>query len=374
MKFSEIIGHSDVKARLIKSANEGRVSHAQLFLSPQGAGGLPMAIAYAQYISCENKQENDSCGVCKSCIKYEKLVHPDLHFVFPIYKTTGKEFCDNYIDLWRKFVLENPYFNINQWMEYIDAENSQGSIYTAEGNEIIRKLNFKTFEAEYKIMIIWLPEKMNTEASNKILKILEEPYEKTLFLLVSEDSGKIIQTILSRTQLVKISKIDAKSIEKQLVEKHQISTEQAKHISLISEGNYLQAINFIKSSDDQQLNFDLFVRLMRFSYGNNVLEIMKWVDEITNKEFGREKQKNFFVYALRLVQNNLIMNKKIERHIALDAKETEFSSKFNTFINQRNVSDIYEEFSKASFHIERNGYAKLIFLDLAFKLMILLKK
>lgn len=372
MKFSEIIGQSEVKQKLINSVKEGRISHAQLFLSPQGAGGLALAIAYAQYISCENKQKNDSCGVCPSCIKYEKLVHPDLHFVFPIYKTSSKAICDHYLSSWRSKILDNPYFNINQWMSYIDAEKNQGSIYTAEGSEIIRKLNFKTFEAEYKIMIIWLPEKMNIEASNKILKILEEPHEKTIFLLVSEDSGKIIQTILSRTQLIKIPRIDSNSLQQHLEKNNSISSEEAKNISIISEGNYLQAINFIESSEIQEANFKMFVDLMRNSYSRSVIDSIKWAEEISS--IGREKQKNFFSYAMRLVQNNLIMNQKIDRHIALDEKEKAFSSKFNVFINPNNIVDIHKEITDASFHIERNGAPKIIFTDFTLKLMALLHK
>lgn len=371
MKFSDVIGQDEIKSRLIKSVKEGRISHAQMFLSSQGTGALPLAIAYAQYISCENKQENDSCGVCKSCIKYQKLIHPDLHFVFPIVRKS-KEVCDNFIDEWRELVLNKTYFSINQWIEAIAAENKQGLIYSEESNEIIKKLNFKTFESEYKIMIIWLPEKMHTTGANKLLKILEEPFDKTIFLLVAEDSGQILQTILSRTQLIKIPAIKSEKIKNHLIEDEHVDVSTAENVSILSEGDYVKALALLNSTEDQNTNFDFFVKLMRLAYGKNILELMQLVEDIS--KIGREKQKSFLNYSIQLLRNNFILNQKTGQEIPLTKGEFDFSSRFSAFITPDNVSGINNEFSTAFFHIERNGKPQLIFLDLALKLTNLLKQ
>ena len=206
MNFSQIPGQKEIIARLIRSVKEERVSHAQLFSGPEGCGTLALALAYARYISCENRTENDSCGTCKSCVKYEKMIHPDLHFVFPVIKDkkATEPVSDSYIEEWREFVKKSPYFTINNWLDSIEVGNAQGMIFASEASEIIKKLSLKTFESDFKIMIIWLPEKMHQATANKLLKMIEEPPEKTLFLLVSDEPDKVIPTILSRCQLIKI--------------------------------------------------------------------------------------------------------------------------------------------------------------------------
>ncbi len=210
MFFRDIIGQEKIRERLVRSVEEQRVSHAQLFTGPEGTGKLGLAIAYAQYISCTNRTPSDSCGICHSCRKYAKLQHPDLHFVFPVFKkkNVAKPFCDDFIAKWREMVLQSPYFTLNQWMDAIEADNAQGMIYAHESESIIRKLSIKPFEAEFKVMIIWLPEKMNLSCANKLLKMIEEPPAKTLFLLVTEDEERIIPTILSRTQIIRIPAIE----------------------------------------------------------------------------------------------------------------------------------------------------------------------
>jgi DNA polymerase-3 subunit delta' len=215
MRFSEIPGQKEVIERLIISVNRERVSHAQLFAGPEGCGSLALALAYAQFVSCENRTE-DSCGTCKSCVKYEKLIHPDLHFVFPVIrdKKVSEPASDYYIEQWREFVKRSPYFGINKWLDSIEAGNAQGLIFASEASEIIKKLSLKSFESDFKIMIIWLPEKMHLATANKLLKMIEEPPEKTLFLLVSDDPDKIIPTILSRCQLVKIPSFSSESVIK----------------------------------------------------------------------------------------------------------------------------------------------------------------
>jgi len=375
MQFKEVVGHQKIKEKLIYTINENRVSHAQLFLGPEGSGNLALAIAYAQYISCENKQENDSCGVCPSCLKFKKLVHPDLHFVFPVAtsKTIKKDpVSDDYIVQWRESVIENPYFNQNKWYETIDVENKQGIISKNESYEILKKLNLKTFESEYKIMIIWLPEKMNAFAANKLLKLIEEPPEKTLFLMVSENSEQMLPTILSRTQLFKIPKVDYESIHSNLCDKFGLSQDEAKDISHLANGNYFEAQNLINSVNEENYNFEQFTSLMRYSYQRKVLELMEWVEEISR--IGREKQKNFLIYAIRLVRENFMLNLQRKEIVYLTQKEFDFSEKFAQFINSENVTEIYEVLNKAHADISMNAYNKIVFLDLALKIIKLIKK
>lgn len=375
MQFKEVIGHKKIKEKLIQTVKENRVSHAQLFLGAEGSGTLALAIAYAQFLSCENKQENDSCGVCSSCQKYKKLVHPDLHFVYPVAtsKSVKKDpVSDDYIDQWRETIVENPYIAENKWYEIINIENKQGIINKNESYEILRKLNLKTFESEYKIMIIWLPEKMNAYAANKLLKLIEEPPEKTLFLLVAENSEQIIPTILSRTQLIKIPKIDTESMMQALSDNFGLDPQKAMDLAHLSNGNYYEAQNLIHTSDQDNYNFEQFVLLMRLSYQRKVIELIEWSDEISR--LGREKQKSFLAYAIRLIRENFMLNIKNNQLVHLTNKELDFSEKFSQFINKENVYQLYEVLNRAHIDIEMNAYNKIVFLDLALKVIKLIKK
>jgi len=375
MQFKEIVGQKSIKEKLIHTIKENRVSHALLFLGTEGSGNLALAIAYAQYISCGNKQENDSCGVCPSCIKFKKLVHPDLHFVYPVStsKSVKKDpVSDDYISQWRETIVGNPYINQNKWYEIIDVENKQGIISKNESYEILKKLNLKTFESEYKIMIIWLPEKMNAFAANKLLKLIEEPPAKTLFLLVSENSEHIIPTILSRTQLVKIPRVDKESMQNALCDLYGLAPEKAADIVHLANGNYFEAQNLIDSSEENYFNFDQFTKFMRLAYQRNVIEMISWVDEIST--IGREKQKNFLAYSIRLVRENFMLNMKNRELVYLTKKEQEFSDKFSQFINHENVQQLYQVMNRAYADIEMNAYNKIVFLDMALKIIKLIRK
>lgn len=376
MQFKDIIGQSEAKKRLLNAVKGNRISHSILFLGQEGCGKLGLAIAYAQYISCENKSDEDSCGVCKSCLKYNKLVHPDLHFVFPVVKTkkiTKDPISDNFINEWREYVLKNHYFSLNQWTEYIaDDENKQAIISVNESSEIIKKLSFKTFESEYKVMIIWFPEKMNSEASNRLLKILEEPYDKTLFILVSEDSGHIIQTILSRTQLFKISRIDDLSIINFLIDKQKIDESEAINIAKLSHGNIINMMQILGSEENRTQFLEEFITMMRSAYVGDTISISNWSKE--KAKTGREKIKEYLLYCLRMIRENYLMTNQVPELVQLTGGESEFSKKFHQFINSRNVPFIYEEINKAHFHIERNGNANIVLLDLALKIMQNIKK
>ena len=375
MNFSQIPGQNEIKAKLIRSVREERVSHAQLFAGPEGCGGITLALAYASFISCENRTGNDSCGTCKSCVKYEKMIHPDLHFVFPVIK--GKKatdpVSDNYIEEWREFVKKSPYFTINDWLNSIEVGNAQGMIFASEASEIIKKLNLKTFESDFKIMIIWLPEKMHQATSNKLLKMIEEPPDKTLFLLVSEEPDKVIPTILSRCQLVKIPSFSNNDIEKYIIQRFGLAAQKAVDISLVSGGNIIRAIELSENEDSSLANLDYFKSLMRFAWKRDIISLLSWSEEIAAT--GREYQKNFISFSLRLLRENLMLSldQLKNRLVFLAGEEASFSGNFHPFINQNNIYSLTEEFNLVYSHIEANGNAKIIFLDLALKVTRLIR-
>lgn len=375
MKFRDIPGHKVVIQKLIRSVSEERVSHAQLFTGPEGCGSLALALAYAQFVSCENKTANDSCGICKSCVKYEKMIHPDLHFVFPVIR--GKKITDpvsdTYIGEWRDFVKQSPFFTLNKWLDSIEAGNAQGLIFASEASEIIKKLSLKTFESDYKIMIIWLPEKMHLATANKLLKMIEEPPEKTLFLLVCEEYDKVIPTILSRCLLIKIPSFTMEEIIVYLSDKFGIAESKAIDIARIANGNLLRAIELYENHDSAASNLEWFRRLMRYAWKRDIISIIEWSEEMA--AIGREAQKNFVTFSLRLLRENYILSfeQLKDRIVFLAGNEAEFSNKFHPFINNSNIDPLAEEFNSASFHIEANGNAKIIFLDLALKVTRLIK-
>ena len=378
MFFKDITGHTAIKQKLINAVEQNRVSHALLFSGPEGNGKLSLAIAFAQFLSCENKSDKDSCGTCPSCLKYQKLIHPDLHFVYPVVKTkkATKPVSDNFIDRWREFLFESAYHGFNKWLQKMEVANQQAGIFAQESEEIIKKLNLKSYESEYKVMIIWMPEKMNISASNKLLKMIEEPPPKPVFILITEDYEKIIKTILSRTQLIKIPKIDEQVMFNSIKERYEIEANKIKEIVRTSNGNFLRAEEIIKNNENssEQENFSRFAQFMRDAYGLKILELTEWSERMAKT--GRETQKNFLRYALKILRENFILNISPENQnkiIFLTDNEKNFSIKFNKFIHKNNIFQLTNEFNEAFNHIERNGYNKLIFLDLALKTARLLK-
>ena len=376
MKFSDIPGQREVIDRLISSVKRERVSHAQLFTGPEGCGSLALAMAYAQYVSCENRSPADSCGTCKSCIKYEKLIHPDLHFVFPVIKDkkNSEPVSDNYIEQWRLFFRNSPYFSVNKWLDSIEVGNAQGLIFSSEASEIIKKLSLKTFESDFKIMIIWLPEKMHLATANKLLKMIEEPPEKTLFLLVSDEPDKVIPTIISRCQLVKIPSFSNEAVIEFLKMKFSIDDEKAADISRVTNGNIIRATEMCEDEDSSHVNLERFKNLMRFAWKRDILSLLNWSEEVAS--IGREPQKNFISFSLRLVRENLMMtlDQAKNRLVYLTGEEAGFSKNFHPFISQENVFPFTEELNLAYSHIEANGNARIVFIDLALKLTKLIKR
>ncbi|KAA6300964.1 MAG: DNA polymerase III subunit gamma/tau [Candidatus Ordinivivax streblomastigis] len=374
MFFKDVIGQTASKERLLAEVKEGRIPHALLLCGPEGTGKYPLALAYARYISCTDRTENDACGKCPSCIKFDKLVHPDVHFVFPIVKNTkkNKELCDDYIATWRKFVINHPYFNLNNWLNEIEAENSQVSIYAKESGEIIKKLNLKSSENGHKFVLIWLPEKMQIVCANKLLKLVEEPPEKTTFLLISEVPEMILPTILSRAQRFTICKIKEEDIAEALQNKFGILETDSRSIARLSNGNFVRALETIHLEEESSYFFDLFVSLMRFSYQRKVKEMKQWSEQLAG--IGRERQKSFLVYCQRMIRENFIYNLHRKELTYMSINEQNFASRFAPFINERNVTGIMNELSEAQQHIEQNVNAKMVFFDFSLKTIVLLKQ
>jgi len=374
MFFREVIGQEEVKKKFLLEVKGNRIPHAQLICGPEGVGKLPLAIAYARYLLCPNHTEEDACGICPSCVKMNKLAHPDLHFVFPIVKKKNQKevVCDDYIKDWRNFVLNNPYFNLNHWLKEMDAENAQAMIYTKESDEILRKLSLKSSEGGYKVMIIWLPEKMNEACSNKLLKLLEEPPAKTVFLLVSEQPDLMLTTILSRTQRVNVHLIKEESIVEKLKDSYGLTDQDAQSTAHLANGNFIRAMEQIHLNEEKKLFFDLFVNLMRLSYQRKIREMKAWSELLAG--IGRERQKDFLEYAQRMIRENFILNFHRNELTYMNRDEYNFSVRFAPFVNERNAMGIMDELTVAQQHIEQNVNAKMVFFDFSLKMIVLLKQ
>lgn len=366
MRFADVIGHEDLKRMLAKGVDEGRVSHAQLFSGRPGSGPLPLALAYAQYVNCTDRRDGDSCGVCPSCVKMSALAHPDLHFVFPVNSPKGsggsqKPLSDTFLPQWRETVASTGgYFDEQQWYGAINIENQQGIISRNEADEIIRKLSFKPFEARNKVMIIWLPEKMRTEAANTILKILEEPWEKTLFIMVSESPEKLLPTIISRTQEVAVPVIGTGAMEAWLSENYGIAASDLHGMARLSGGDILEARRLASGQrESNEEYFDLFTSLMRLSYNDRHMELLEWADGAAS--MGREQQKKFLEYSIRMLRESYMMNAGMSEITYLWGGELDFCKKFSPFIGNHNIERLVSEIELAIRHIGQNGNPRIIF-------------
>lgn len=361
MQFSSIYGQDDLKHKLIQSVQNGRISHAQLFLGAEGCGALPLAIAYAQYINCQNPSPSDSCGVCPSCIKFEKYIHPDLHFTFPTIAIDKKKTSNDFITEWRQALLDNPYMSELQWLMHLDEEGKkQGNITAEECRDVIRKVSLKSFEARYKTVIIWLPEYLKQEG-NILLKLLEEPPPQTLFILVAQDADKVIGTILSRTQIVRIQPLSDAAITQALMDKCSLPTNEAHTIARVAEGNLALALALSTAgrSDYNQL----FASWMRACYNRGMAPINQSIDSITGT--GREFIKSFLGYSLHMLRSALLYRYAPQQLLRLSPEEHEFMGKFSFTMDDRNIPDLMKAINDASYHIERNADLRITFLNLS---------
>lgn len=368
MQFKQIVGQAAVKQRLINSVKENRVSHAQLFLGPEGSGSLALAVAYAQYLSCLEKQPDDSCGECSSCRKYQKLAHPDLHFSYPFFAKHKDDTAVTFIDQWREALLSTPYLSLDIWRSYLDAENKQANINIAECHQIIKKLSFKPFESEYKILILWLPEYLDKEG-NSLLKIIEEPQPNTLFLLVAQNQDQILNTILSRTQLVKVPALTYQEINNELIANYNQTEKAAAELAYLCNGNFTDAL-LMMQQDDKSYH-SLFVQWLRLCFGNKGIELVRYVDQLSKT--GRENQKNFLRYGISFVRECCLLIAGAGELVHLPAAELETAQKLSSIMNIEMNQAIIAELEKAHYHVERNANPKILFLDVSLQIMSFLK-
>ena len=374
MFFKDIIGHQEAKARLIKMVNDGRLPHALLFTGKQGSGDLPVAIAFAQFLLCSNKQSEDSCGTCPSCLKVSKLAHPDLHLSFPIYvsKTDGIKSCEDLIGDFRETVLHQPYITLNEWFNEIKSENKQPVIPTDESAAILRKLSFTSYEGHYKIVLMWLSEKMNTECANKLLKVLEEPSEKTVFILTTSEPEQLLPTILSRVQQIPFYNCTDEEIAQGLTQRYNTGKEVAQQIALLANGNFGEAIGLLQHQDENVSFLSNFQDFMRLALRFDASKALDWIE--VNAKIGREKQKQFIQYALEIFRDSLMYNFGEQSLVRLSGQEKQFLEKFAPFINQKNYEQLVEEFNSNYYYIERNANPKILFMDLLLKTNELINK
>ena len=382
MLFRDIIGQEATKEQLCRSVREGRIAHAQLFAGISGIGKLQLALAYAQYLNCPNRSETDSCGTCPTCIQFERLQHPDLHFAFPI--VGSDETCDSFLEPWRNIILTKHYFDLEDWHKALGVETKQSMIYEKESGEILRKLSLKPYGNGYKVMIIWQPEKMNASSANKLLKLLEEPPARTVFLLVSEHPEQLLSTIQSRVQTIRVPRLETAVLTQALQQKG-VDETRALDIARIANGSYLAALKKIDESEENKQELHDFIELFRDAYTIGVIKdtqkkyeslkrLRQWSIDMADSKVGREKQKHFLQYAQQQVRENYIRNlAKPELNYQL-GEERDFSVKFAPFIHGGNVEAIMNQLDLAERQIEQNGNAKVIFFDLCLQMIVLIKK
>jgi len=369
MQFKDIVGQEEIKRQLLQTVTENRVSHAQLFLSAEGTGALPLAIAYAQYINCLNKTDSDSCGLCSSCRKYERYIHPDLHFSYPFFASKDVKIAVDVLDEWRTMLLADPYVDMDIWRSQLSAENKQANINIAECHDIIKKLSFKAFEAETKVLIMWLPEYLEKEG-NSLLKIIEEPPANTLFLLVANNQEHILSTLLSRTQIVKVPKLSFETVEHYLMGKHNLSADQAAAYSFLADGNLIEAKSLAAQAHND--NAEIFAEWLRMGYGNKVPDLMAFVDQAAG--WGRENQKNFLKYGISFLRECSLILSDAESLVKLPARALDTAHKLSKHVLDLNMaSAIITELEQAHYHIERNANPKILFLDVSLRLVRIIK-
>ncbi|EAY28040.1 DNA polymerase III subunit [Microscilla marina] len=362
MLFKDIIGQTEIKQQLIHAIQSNHVAHAQMFWGAEGGAALPLALAYAQYIHCENKQATDACGTCAACIKSQKLIHPDLSFVFPVATTkkiSSKPVSKDFMEEWRQFLTKHPYVSLSDWLSFIDAESKQANISVDESRHIIQQLSLKPFESEYKILLLWLPEFMNISAANAILKILEEPSPKTLFLLVSQNPNQLLATIISRVQAVQTAPITDEEVANYLVAHQQLPPEKAQQVAYMADGSINAAIHLLDNTHHTQ--HELFVEWMRTCFKKDMEALVSLTD--TFAKLSKDQQKNLFQYGLHICREALVWKQGDEQLVRLAGKEYQFVQNFSRVLQIHNSSLLYEQFNDAIFHLERNASPKIVFMD-----------
>lgn len=377
MYFHQVVGQGAIKQRLIQSVRDNRVSHAQLFFGPEGSGNMALALAYAQYVNCTNPGPEDSCGECPSCHKFDKLAHPDLHFIFPVARTEDVDSKPKSIDFmkdWRSFLPKNDYYIcLNDWYQEIGIEKKQGLISVHDASEILKALSYKSYEAKYQIIIIWLPEKMNIQAANKILKILEEPPAGNLFLLVSENLEPILPTVLSRTQIIRVPRLKNDALTAFLTRANQYPDTKIQEAVRYADGNYLAARRFLQDSEDENDFSSKFRDWMLACYfyppGTGKPEKFQEVLRISTElsQLIREKQKNFLTHSLNIIREAFILHQNLPVVGGNPNPGQDFIQKFRNFLPPEQAIQMASELNKAIYHIERNAHGGILFFDLSLR-------
>ena len=376
MKFTEVIGQEEAKARLLQMVAEGRLPHAMMLCGPSGSGKMALALAFASYLLCENRGDGgDSCGRCRQCAMVAKWEHPDLHFTFPTIKLPSmspehKPVSDDFMRQWRQMLSEGPYFSMNRWMEMMGAENQQAIITAGESDGLTRKLSLKSSQGGYKVSVIWLPERMNQECANKMLKLIEEPPSRTVFIMVCEEPDKLLDTIRSRTQRIDVRRTDDESIRQALVERRGIGEDTARRVARMAGGSWLRAVETLDADNENDQFLELFQQLMRLAYMRNIRELKHWSD--TMQAMGRERQKRFLNYFLRLVRENFMYNFRQPELVYMTQREEDFARNFARFVNENNILQISDLANRAIRDISQNANARIVFFDMALQMIVLL--
>lgn len=374
MKFNEVIGQEEIKERLVDMSREGRVPHAIMFCGPRGCGKMALALAFASYLICSSdKDGKDSCGTCHQCAMLRSWSHPDLIFTYPVIKPQGtsadhKMVSDDFAREWRGMLAEEPYFTMNQWLAKMGAGNQQAMIYVAESEAVIRKLSMKSSQGGYKINIVWLPERMREDCANKMLKIIEEPPQQTVFIMVCEEPERLLETIRSRVQRIDIRKIDTPSMEKALVQRRAISTEVAHRTARVADGDWIKATEELDAGNENREFLGLFMQLMRQAYARNVKELKGWTETVA--ALGRERQRSMLAYFQHLVRENFMYNFRNPELVYMTMEEENFATRFARFINEANVIAIDEIFGTAARDIGQNANPKMVFYDVAMRIIV----
>ena len=373
MKFSDVIGQDEAKRRLVQMVAEGRVPHAMLLCGPQGCGKMALAVAMASYLLCGNRTDDDSCGTCPGCLMTSGLTHPDLHFSYPVIRPTGtgsehKMSSEDFAAEWRAMLSQSPYFTIDRWLSEMNAANQQAIIGVGESDLLTRKLSLKSSQGGYKVCVIWLPERMNAECANKMLKLLEEPPQATVFLLVCEEPEMLIDTIKSRAQRIDVRRIADEYMERALVERRNIDSDQARSIARSAGGSWLAALEGLDAGNEKKEFLDMFVSLMRLAYMRKIKDLKKWSD--TAATLGRERQKRMLEYFLRLVRENFMYNFRNPQLCYMTRDEENFARNFSPYVNEANVLELTTLMNRAIRDIGQNANAKIVLFDMATNIIV----
>ena len=374
MYFHDVIGQDDLKARLTDTARRGIIPHARLFCGRTGSGTFPLALAYARYLNCSDRTDTDACGKCHSCRQYDALAHPDLYFTFPIVadKKRKRTVCDDYLGEWRAMLTEHTYFDLDEWLDRMETAGKQALIYAEESDQMIRKTSLRIYEAQYRVLIVWMPERMHAACANKLLKLIEEPPARTVILMVSDAPDLILGTILSRTQRLDVRPIEADALTRALEQRNGLPPDAARRTAHLAHGDLLAAERIMGQDERERLFLDFFIRIMRNAWKRDVRAMKQTADELA--ALSREQQRAFLAYCQHLVRENFVRRFQSDDLNYLRPDEAAFSARFSPYVNERNVFDFAAELADAERHITQNGNAKMIFFDLTLRITVLLKK